>query len=36
MLWTVRRPDGVSRRLDGCKGSDFFDLESVQNLLEEL
>jgi hypothetical protein len=26
--------DGISRRSDGCKGSDFFDLESVQNLLQ--
>jgi hypothetical protein len=27
--WTVERPGGISRRLDGCKASDFFDLESV-------
>jgi hypothetical protein len=26
MLWTVGRPDGISCRPDGCKGSDFFDL----------
>jgi hypothetical protein len=32
--WTVECPDGISCRPDGCKGSDFFDLESVQNLLE--
>jgi hypothetical protein len=32
--WTVKSPDGISRRPDGCKGSDFFDLESLQNLLE--
>jgi hypothetical protein len=32
--WTVDRPNGISRRLDGCKGSDFSDLESKQNLLE--
>jgi hypothetical protein len=32
--FTVERPDGISRRLDGCKGSNFFDLESVQNFLE--
>jgi hypothetical protein len=36
MLWTVGRPDGISCRPNGYKGSDFFDLESVQNLLEEL
>jgi hypothetical protein len=26
MLWTVGRSDGISRRPDGCKGSDFSDL----------
>jgi hypothetical protein len=26
MLWTVGLPDSISRRLDGCKGSDFSDL----------
>jgi hypothetical protein len=31
---TVERPDGISRHPDGCKGSDFSYLESVQNLLE--
>jgi hypothetical protein len=31
---TVERPDGISCRPDGCKGSDFSDLESVQNLLK--
>jgi hypothetical protein len=31
---TVECLDGISRRLDGCKGSDFSNLESVQNLLE--
>jgi hypothetical protein len=25
MLWTVGRPDGMSRRPDGYKGSDFSD-----------
>jgi hypothetical protein len=34
MLWTVESPDGISRRPVRCKGSDFLDLESVQNLLE--
>lgn len=34
VAWTVERPDGISRRLYRCKGSDFFDLESVHNLLE--
>jgi hypothetical protein len=32
--WTVEGQDGISRHLDGCMGSDFSDLESVQNLLE--
>jgi hypothetical protein len=31
--WTVERLDGILRCPDGCKGSDFSDLESVQNLL---
>jgi hypothetical protein len=31
---TAEGPNGISRRLDECKGSDFSDLESVQNLLE--
>jgi hypothetical protein len=26
MLWTDERPDGISRRPDDCKGSDFSDL----------
>jgi hypothetical protein len=26
ILWTVVRPDGISRRPDGCKGFDFSDL----------
>jgi len=25
MLWTVGRPDGISCRSDGCRGSDFSD-----------
>lgn len=32
--WIVERPNCISRRSDGCKGSDFFDSKSVQNLLE--
>jgi len=32
--WTVERPNGISRRPNGCKGSNFSVLESVQNLLE--
>jgi hypothetical protein len=32
--WTVERSDGISRRSDGYKGSNFSDLEFVQNLLE--
>jgi hypothetical protein len=23
MLWTVGRPDGISHRQDGCKGTEF-------------
>jgi len=26
ILWTVGRPDGISRRPDGWKGSNFSDL----------
>jgi hypothetical protein len=33
---TDEHPYDISCRPDGCKVSDFFDLESVQNLLEEL
>jgi hypothetical protein len=32
--WIVERPDVISHRSDGCKGSDFSDLEFEQNLLE--
>jgi hypothetical protein len=32
--WIVEQLDGISRHPDGCKGSDFSDLESVHNLLE--
>jgi hypothetical protein len=31
---TVEHPDRISCRPDKCKGSDFSNLESVQNLLE--
>jgi hypothetical protein len=31
---TVECPNGISRLPNGCKGSDFFVLESVQNLLQ--
>jgi len=34
VAWTVERPDKISRHPDGCKGYNFSDLESVQNLLE--
>jgi hypothetical protein len=27
--WTVERLNGISRRPEGCKGSNFLDLESV-------
>jgi hypothetical protein len=32
--WTVERLDEISHRPAGCKGSDFSNFESVQNLLE--
>lgn len=32
--WIVERLDGISRRPNGCKGSDFSNLKFVQNLLE--
>jgi hypothetical protein len=32
--WTIERPDGISLCPDGCKGPNFSDLESRQNLLE--
>jgi len=34
VTWVVKHPDGISRRLDECKGSNFFDLKSMQNFLE--
>jgi hypothetical protein len=34
MLWTVEHPDEISHHPDRCKGSDFSNLESVQNLQE--
>jgi hypothetical protein len=43
MLWTLGRPDGMSRRLDGIsrrpdgwQGTGFSDLQTVLNLLEAL
>jgi len=32
--WIVERPNGISRCPNRCKGSDFSNLESGQNLLE--
>jgi hypothetical protein len=34
MLWTVGHPDGMTRRPDGWQGTEFSDLQTVQNLLE--
>jgi hypothetical protein len=31
--WTVGRPDSMSRRPDGWQGTNFSDLQTVQNLL---
>jgi hypothetical protein len=32
--WTVGRPDGMTRLPDGWQGTEFSDLQTVQNLLE--
>jgi hypothetical protein len=32
----VSRPDGMTRRPDGWQGTEFSDLQTVQNLLETL
>jgi hypothetical protein len=32
--WTVERPDGISCRSDGCKGTELTVLNSAQSLLE--
>jgi hypothetical protein len=34
MLWTVGRPDGISRRSNRCKGTELTVLNSTQSLLE--
>jgi hypothetical protein len=34
MHWTAGRPNGMTRRPDGWQGTEFSDLQSVQNLLE--
>jgi hypothetical protein len=36
MLWTAGRQDGMTRRPDGWQGTEFSDLQTVQNLLETL
>jgi hypothetical protein len=36
MLWTDGRPDGMTHRPDGWQGTEFSDLQTVQNLLEAL
>jgi hypothetical protein len=36
VLWTAGRPDGIKRRSDGWQGTEFSDLQTVQNLLETL
>jgi hypothetical protein len=36
MLWTAGRPNGMTRRPDGCQGIEFSVLQTVQNLLEAL
>jgi len=32
--WKVERLDGISCRLDGCKGTELTSLNSAQSLLE--
>jgi hypothetical protein len=36
MHWTAGRPDGMTSCLDGWQGTEFSDLQTVQNLLETL
>jgi hypothetical protein len=36
MHWTAGRPDGMTGRQDGWQGTEFSDLQTVQNLLETL
>jgi len=33
MHWIARHPDGMTRRPDGWQGTEFSDLQTVQNLL---
>jgi hypothetical protein len=34
MHWITGRPDGMTRRPDDWKGTEFSDLQTMQNLLE--
>jgi len=36
MLWTVGRPDGMTHRPNEWQGTEFSNLQTVQNLLEAL
>jgi hypothetical protein len=36
VLWTAGRPDGMTRRPGGWQGTEFSNLQTVQNLLEAL
>jgi hypothetical protein len=36
MHWTTEHPDWMTRRPDGWQGTEIFDLQIVQNLLETL
>jgi hypothetical protein len=36
MQWTAGRPDGMIHPPDGWQGTEFSDLQTVQNLLETL
>jgi hypothetical protein len=33
-LWTAGRPDGMTRRPDGWQGTEFFNLQTLHNLLK--
>jgi hypothetical protein len=36
VLWTAGHPDSITRRPDNWHGTEFSDLQTVQNLLETL
>jgi hypothetical protein len=36
VLWTAGRPDGMTHHPDGWQGTKYYDLQTVQNILETL